>query len=75
MPAARHGREPVEEHPTQFVIGAVIAVAAVASLLNYFVPRLYPYPWGGVGRLSAGTMAPHRSKSRGMMSALGQKRT
>ena len=29
---------------TQFVIGAVIAVA-VASLLNYFVPRLYP--WGG----------------------------
>jgi uncharacterized membrane protein len=29
---------------TQFVIGAVIAVAA-ASLLNYFVPRLYP--WAG----------------------------
>ncbi len=28
----------------QFVIGAVIAVA-VASLLNYFVPRLYP--WSG----------------------------
>jgi hypothetical protein len=29
---------------TQFVIGIVIAVA-VASLLNYFIPRLYP--WGG----------------------------
>ena len=29
---------------TQFVIGIVIAVAA-ASLLNYFIPRLYP--WGG----------------------------
>jgi Predicted integral membrane protein (DUF2269) len=29
---------------TQLVIGTVIAVA-VASLLNYFVPRLYP--WGG----------------------------
>jgi uncharacterized membrane protein len=29
---------------TQFVIGTVIAVA-VASLLNYSVPRLYP--WGG----------------------------
>jgi hypothetical protein len=29
---------------TQFVIGVVIAVAA-ASLLNYFIPRLYP--WGG----------------------------
>jgi len=28
----------------QFVIGIVIAVAA-ASLLNYFIPRLYP--WGG----------------------------
>jgi uncharacterized membrane protein len=28
----------------QFVIGAAIAVA-VASVLNYFVPRLYP--WGG----------------------------
>jgi len=29
---------------TQFVIGAIVAVTA-ASLLNYFVPRLYP--WGG----------------------------
>ncbi len=29
---------------TQFLIGTVIAVA-VASLLNYFVPRLYP--WAG----------------------------
>jgi len=29
---------------TQFVIGIMIAVAA-ASLLNYFIPRLYP--WGG----------------------------
>jgi uncharacterized membrane protein len=29
---------------TQFVIGIVLAVAA-ASLLNYFIPRLYP--WGG----------------------------
>jgi hypothetical protein len=29
---------------TQFVIGLVIAVAA-ASLLNYFIPRLYP--WSG----------------------------
>ena len=29
---------------TQFVIGVVVAVAA-ASLLNYFVPRLYP--WSG----------------------------
>jgi hypothetical protein len=29
---------------TQFVIGVVIAVAA-ASVLNYFIPRLYP--WGG----------------------------
>ncbi len=29
---------------TQFVIGIVIAVAT-ASLLNYFMPRLYP--WGG----------------------------
>ncbi len=29
---------------TQFVIGIVIGVAA-ASLLNYFIPRLYP--WGG----------------------------
>jgi hypothetical protein len=29
---------------TQFVIGVVIAVA-VASLLNYAIPRLYP--WGG----------------------------
>jgi hypothetical protein len=29
---------------TQFVIGMVIAVTA-ASLLNYFIPRLYP--WGG----------------------------
>lgn len=29
---------------TQFVIGIVIAVAA-ASLLNYLIPRLYP--WGG----------------------------
>ncbi len=29
---------------TQFVIGIVIAVVA-ASLLNYFIPRLYP--WGG----------------------------
>jgi uncharacterized membrane protein len=29
---------------TQFTIGTVIAVAA-ASLLNYFIPRLYP--WGG----------------------------
>ncbi len=29
---------------TQFTIGAVIAVAA-ASLLNYVIPRLYP--WGG----------------------------
>jgi Predicted integral membrane protein (DUF2269) len=29
---------------TQFVIGLVIAVAA-ASLLNYAIPRLYP--WGG----------------------------
>jgi hypothetical protein len=29
---------------TQFVIGIVIAVAA-AALLNYFIPRLYP--WGG----------------------------
>ncbi|MDK1491206.1 DUF2269 family protein [Sinorhizobium sp. 7-81] len=29
---------------TQFVIGVAIAVV-VASLLNYFVPRLYP--WGG----------------------------
>jgi hypothetical protein len=29
---------------TQFVIGTVIAVAA-ASLLNYFIPRLYP--WDG----------------------------
>ena len=29
---------------TQFVMGTVIAVA-VASLLNYFVPRLYP--WDG----------------------------
>ena len=27
---------------TQFVIGIVIAVAA-ASLLNYFIPRLYPW--------------------------------
>ena len=31
---------------TQFVISTVIAVAA-ASLLNYFIPRLYP--WGGEG--------------------------
>ena len=31
---------------TQFVIGILIAVAA-ASLLNYFIPRLYP--WGGEG--------------------------
>jgi len=29
---------------TQFVTGIVIAVAA-ASLLNYFIPGLYP--WGG----------------------------
>jgi hypothetical protein len=29
---------------THFLIGVAIAVA-VASLLNYFVPRLYP--WGG----------------------------
>ena len=29
---------------TQFVIGVVIAVAA-ASVLNYFIPRVYP--WGG----------------------------
>ena len=29
---------------TQFVVGIVIAVAA-ASLLNYFIPRLYS--WGG----------------------------
>ena len=29
---------------TQFVIGIVLAVAA-SSLLNYFIPRLYP--WGG----------------------------
>jgi uncharacterized membrane protein len=29
---------------TQFVIGIVLAVAA-ASLLNYFIPRIYP--WGG----------------------------
>jgi hypothetical protein len=29
---------------TQFAIGIVLAVAA-ASLLNYFIPRLYP--WGG----------------------------
>ena len=29
---------------TQFVIGIVLAVAA-ASLLNYFIPRFYP--WGG----------------------------
>jgi hypothetical protein len=29
---------------TQFLIGVMIAVAA-ASLLNYFIPRLYP--WGG----------------------------
>lgn len=29
---------------TQFVIGIVIALAA-SSLLNYFIPRLYP--WGG----------------------------
>jgi hypothetical protein len=28
----------------QFVIGIVLAVAA-ASVLNYFIPRLYP--WGG----------------------------
>jgi uncharacterized membrane protein len=34
----------------QFVIGIVLAVAA-ASLLNYFIPRLYP--WDGDARLVA----------------------
>jgi hypothetical protein len=37
---------------TQFVIGVVIAVVA-ASLLNYAIPRLYP--WGGDD-----TLSPHR---------------
>jgi hypothetical protein len=37
---------------TQFVIGIVIAVVA-ASLLNYFIPRLYPWSGDEVSSVSS----------------------
>jgi hypothetical protein len=46
---------------TQFAVGTAAAVA-VATALNYFVPRLYP--WGGEEDRPPGTAPPPSSRRR-----------